>query len=179
MIDQQKKEIRKQIRILKYQVSFEDKKDRSENIFKKLEELDEFKKSEIVMLYWSMNDEVYTHDFIQKWADSKQIILPAVKGDELELKKFTGIDNLVSSEPFGIGEPSGEIFNHLNKIDLIVVPGIAFDKQYNRLGRGKAYYDKLLTTTKAHKIGVCFNFQLLDFVPVDVNDVKMDLVISD
>ena len=179
MIDQQKKEIRKQIRILKSRVSFDDKKFRSENIFKKIEKLEEFKESEIVMLYWSMNDEVYTHDFIQKWADKKQVILPSVKGKELKLKKFKGIDDLVNGESFGIGEPSGEIFNDSDKIDLILVPGVAFDKQNNRLGRGKAYYDKLLKKTKAYKIGICFDFQLINSVPVDEHDIKMDIVITD
>ncbi|MDA3954807.1 MAG: 5-formyltetrahydrofolate cyclo-ligase [Bacteroidales bacterium] len=179
MINQQKKEIRKQIKKLNDVVSIEDKKSKSKNIFKQIEDLNEFVKSEIIMLYWSMNDEVYTHDFIQKWANTKQIILPSVKGDKLELKFFTGIDDLVKGDSYGIGEPSGEIITNSDKIDLIIVPCVAFDKQNNRLGRGKAYYDKLLTTTKAYKIGVCFDFQLLDSVPVDVHDVKMDIVIAD
>lgn len=179
MIDQQKKEIRKQIKILKNQVSFDEKKIRSKNIFLKLEKFDEFKNAKVIMLYWSMKDEVYTHNFIQKWAHAKQIILPSVKGDELELKEFVGINDLVSGVSFGIGEPSGKIFDQANKIDLIVVPGIAFDNQKNRLGRGKAYYDKLLKTNKAFKVGVCFDFQLLTSVPVDNHDIKMDLIISE
>ena len=179
MIDQQKKEIRNLIKTLKDQVSLEDKKFKSKSILKHLERHLEFKKSEIIMLYWSMIDEVYTHDFIQKWAGVKQIILPSVKGDVLELKRFTSVDEIIAGESFGIGEPSGEIFHHPNKIDLIVVPGVAFDKLNNRLGRGKAYYDKLLKTTKAFKIGVCFDFQLLDSLPVDMHDIKMDSVITD
>ncbi len=70
------------------------------------------------------------------------------------------------------------MFEEVDKIDLIIVPGIAFDKSLNRLGRGKAYYDKLLKDSKAIKIGVCFDFQLLESVPVDKYDVKMDLIIT-
>jgi len=178
MIDQEKKEIRKQIRELKKQYSPEVKKAKSENIFKKLEELQEFDQANIVMTYWSMDDEVYTHDFILKWYQQKIIILPVVKGDELELKVFSGIQNMVKSQSFGINEPVGENFCDHEKIDLIIVPGVAFDMNNNRLGRGKAYYDKLLKTTQAYKAGVCFDFQLIDYVPVDEYDIKMDLVIS-
>ena len=179
MIDKEKSEIRNCIRKLKKQISFENKKARSKIIFEKLEKLEEFKKSKIIMAYWSMDDEVYTHDFILKWHGEKKIILPVVKGNELELKSFSGLDNLTKGESFGIEEPNGDIFDQPEKIDLIIVPGIAFDKTNNRLGRGKAYYDKLLKTTKAFKIGVCFNIQLLESVPVDKHDIKMDLVISD
>lgn len=178
MIDQKKKEIRKQIRELKKQYSPEVKKAKSENIFKQLEDLQEFDQANIVMAYWSMDDEVYTHDFILKWHQQKKIILPVVKGDELELKVFSGVQNMVKSQSFGINEPIGENFYDLEKVDLIIVPGVAFDMNNNRLGRGKAYYDKLLKTTKAYKAGVCFDFQLIDSVPVDEYDITMDLVIS-
>jgi 5-formyltetrahydrofolate cyclo-ligase len=179
MINNKKSEIRNYIRELKKQFSLEEKKQKSEMIFKELEQLDVFSKSKIIMAYWSMDDEVYTHDFVLKWYGEKKIILPVVKRDELELKSFSGLDNLIKGESFGIEEPEGDIFNQPEKIDLIIVPGIAFDKTNNRLGRGKAYYDKLLKSTKAKKIGVCFDFQLLDAVPVDKHDIKMDLVISE
>ena len=80
---------------------------------------------------------------------------------------------------FGIDEPIGNVYDNPEKIDLIVVPGVAFDKKNNRLGRGKAYYDKLLKTANTFKVGICFDFQLIDSVPVDKYDIKMDLVISD
>ncbi|MDA3778950.1 MAG: 5-formyltetrahydrofolate cyclo-ligase, partial [Bacteroidales bacterium] len=76
-------------------------------------------------------------------------------------------------------EPIGETFTDYNSIDIIVVPGVAFDDNMNRLGRGKAYYDKLLHNCKAKKIGICFNFQIINKVPVDKHDITMDLVISD
>lgn len=179
MADTEKKVLRKTIRELKMQYPIEEKKTKSETILKKIENLDVFLQSKIVMAYWSMPDEVYTHDFILKWYNKKIIILPVVKDDELELRVFTGIENMSSGKSFNIGEPTGKPFNDKQNIDLILVPGVAFDNQNNRLGRGKAYYDKLLKSVKATKIGICFNFQMVESVPVDAHDIKMDRVISD
>ena len=178
MIDTEKKALRKKIKTIKSEISFEEKKSLSKNILLKLEQNKDFINANTVMLYWSMRDEVFTHDFVIKWADKKTIILPSVDGENLILKKFTGINNLIAGDRYDIPEPKGESFENKNDIDLIIVPGVAFDKQKNRMGRGKAYYDKLLKTTKAKKIGVCFNFQLFDNIPHDKYDIKMDLVIS-
>ena len=76
-----------------------------------------------------------------------------------------------------ISGPTGDVFEQIDSIDLIIVPGIAFDKNMNRLGRGKAYYDKLLKDTNAFKAGVCFDFQIIQRVPAESHDVKMDDVI--
>ena len=64
-------------------------------------------------------------------------------------------------------------------IDMIVVPGIAFDRNRNRLGRGKGYYDRLLSDLKASAVGLCFDFQLKDQIPVEPFDKKVDLVITE
>jgi len=178
MIDEVKKAVRKQIKEKKKTYSLEEKKEKSKLIFNQIESLDAFQNAEIIMAYWSMDDEVFTHDFIQKYQNKKKIILPVVNGDNLDLKEFTGLSNLRSENYFGIGEPKGELFEQGNKIDLIIIPGVAFDKSLNRLGRGKAYYDKLLNTTKALKVGVCFDFQMLESIPVGKYDVKMDLILT-
>jgi 5-formyltetrahydrofolate cyclo-ligase len=178
MIDEEKKALRKQIKEKKKAYSLEEKKEKSRLIFNQIEKLDAFKKAEIIMAYWSLSDEVFTHNFIQKHQNKKKIILPVVNGVFLDLKEFTGLSNLKTENYFGIGEPNGELFEQVNKIDLIIVPGVAFDKSMNRLGRGKAYYDKLLRNSQALKIGVCFDFQMLESVPVDKYDVKMDLILT-
>ncbi len=178
MINEEKKAVRKQIREKKKDYSLEEKKEKSRLIFDQIEKLSAFRKTKIIMAYWSMVDEVFTHDFIQKYQNEKKIILPVVEGDNLKLKVFTGLSNMKISKSFGIGEPDGKLFEQTDKIDIIIVPGVAFDKSLNRLGRGKAYYDKLLKNTKALKIGVCFDFQMLESVPVDEYDVKMDLIIT-
>lgn len=178
MIDLKKKEIRNQIKELKKNFSFENKEARSKVIFERIELLPEFIGAKIIMAYWSMDDEVNTHDFILKWYQEKRIVLPSVKGDELELREFKGIHDMSKGSAFGIYEPNQLFGDSFNLIDFVIVPGVAFDKENNRLGRGKAYYDKLLKETKAFKCGVCFNFQLIDSVPTNDFDIKMDLVIT-
>jgi len=180
MVDKEKKLIRKQIRELKKKYSLEEKKTKSKRIFEKVEQLESFKKAQIVLAYWSMSDEVHTHEFVARWYKEKTFLLPVVKGDVLELRYFSGTQNMIEGAAFSIEEPTGEVFTRNHKIDFIVVPGVAFDNNKNRLGRGKAYYDKLLTTThNATKAGVCFDFQLIKSVPVDEYDVKMDMVVTD
>ncbi len=85
---------------------------------------------------------------------------------------------MTAGEQFGIEEPTGAEFTDLDKVDLIIVPGVAFDRQRNRMGRGRGFYDRLLKSTpNAYKVGVGFNFQLVDNVPVEPFDVPMDNVI--
>ena len=178
-IDEQKKEIRKRIKSLKGEISLDVKKKRSLSILNRLKNNKAFERAKTVMLYWSMDDEVFTHDFVVEYAKTKIIILPCVKGDVLELRVFKGLENLIDGDGFGIPEPNGDLYMAIDDIDLIVVPGVAFDNQNNRMGRGRAYYDKLLRTTNCEKIGICFKFQLLEKVPTDEYDIKMDLVISE
>jgi len=179
MISQEKKEVRLKIKELKKIFSLDEKKRKSTAIFEQIEKLEIFQKSTRIMAYWSMDDEVFTHDFILKWYPEKQFILPSVKGDELELRVFSGLQNMTEGTAFGIKEPQELFTDDVKTIDLILVPGVAFDKQNNRLGRGKAYYDKLLKKTRAYKIGICFDFQLLETIPTDEFDIKMDTIISD
>lgn len=85
---------------------------------------------------------------------------------------------------YGIMEPEGPAFTAYDDIDLIIIPGVAFDVKHNRLGRGKGYYDRFLQQmqqmrqTHAYKIGVCFSHQLVDSIPVTAYDIPMDEVVS-
>lgn len=178
-IKTEKVRIRRLIAELKKSLSFQEKLRQSKLVFDKIEADPYFQNAKIIMAYWSMDDEVHTHRFIEKWYKTKTFILPSVDGDDLRLKFFTGTNTLVKGQKFNIHEPQGEEFGHPEKIDLVIVPGIAFDKLNNRLGRGKAYYDKLLRNLNAKKFGICFSFQLLDNVPVNQFDVKMDQVFTD
>jgi len=149
----------------------------SETILARLEEEPVFKASQTILLYFSLTDEVFTHEFIEKWSRSKTILLPVIKDDVLELCVYSDSGDL-SPGAFDIQEPSGEAFTDYDSIDLAIVPGMAFDKSGNRLGRGKGYYDKLLPQIKAHKIGICFPFQITHEVPTEPFDIPMDKIIS-
>ncbi len=177
-VKQQKQALRAKVRFLKDQFSVKQKIQSSVAIFKEIEKLDVFKNSNIVLLYWSMEHEVFTHDFIKKWSTEKKILLPVIDTDDLLLKEFSDEKSLRKSDKFSVLEPEGDTFKLLKKIDLVVVPGVAFDENFNRLGFGKGYYDRLLAGLKAFKIGVCFDFQMFDEIPGEITDVKMNLVIT-
>lgn len=178
MIREQKQKLRKLVRGLKNEVATSDKIKQSNLIFKKVEQQACFKNANSVLLYWSMEDEVATHDFVIKWGQEKIILLPVVDGSILKIKKFEGISTMKKGEQFGIMEPNGVEFTKLETIDLIIVPGVAFDCDNNRMGRGRGFYDKLLKETKALKLGVCFNFQFFENIPVEPHDLPMNIVIK-
>lgn len=148
----------------------------SADILNQLEQHPAFCAAKTILLYHSMKDEVFTHSFIEKWSKSKHILLPVVKGDDLELCSYSTIDDLAIGA-YGILEPVGTPFREYDKIDLVIVPGVAFDSSGCRLGRGKGYYDRLLPKIAAPKIGICFPFQLVDEIPTEELDVRMDQVI--
>ena len=178
MVD--KTEIRRRMRELKRAVTAEEKLRRSETVMRSVEQLPEFQRARVVLLYWSMADEVQTHAFVERWYKEKTLLLPCVDGDDLVLRQYTGPECMVAGEQFGIGEPTGEEWKDLGAVELIVVPGVAFDKQNNRMGRGRGFYDRLLKSTpNAVKVGVAYDFQMLDTIPVEPHDVKMNRVITE
>lgn len=176
----EKAEVRKMMRERKRAVPPEEKLERSRLIMQRLEQESDFAAARVVLLYWSMADEVQTHDFVDKWYKDKVLLLPCVDGDDLRLRQYTGPECMVSGEQFGIGEPTGEEWTDLDAVDLIAVPGVAFDRTGNRMGRGRGFYDRLLKSTpNAVKIGLAYDFQMLDTVPTEPHDVKMNKVITD
>ncbi len=142
----------------------------------KLEQHPRFKAAHTVLLYYSLGDEVQTHEFVEKWHRQKNILLPVVKGDVLELRRYTGKDSLHIGEAYHIEEPTGEAFTDYGQIEFAVIPGVSFDKQGNRLGRGKGYYDRLLPLLHTYNIGICYDFQVSEEIPTEPFDRKMDEV---
>lgn len=139
-----------------------------------------FKATQTVMLFSSLPDEVNTHAFIRKWAKTKRIVLPVVKGDDIMLRLFTSEEDMKTGA-FGISEPTGLTFDKLDEIDLIIVPGMAFDKEGHRLGRGKGFYDRFLSQPNimsTYKIGICLPHQLLEAIPTEAHDITMNEVIG-
>lgn len=172
-----KGELRKHIKQLKKQHQGAEATD-SQLIMQALEADIHFQNAQTVLLYHSLGDEVNTHAFIDKWCSQKLVLLPKVVGDDLELHIYRNADELAIGS-FGIAEPTGGLFTDYDKIDFVAVPGMAFDKSGNRLGRGKGYYDRLLPKlTSAYKVGVCFPYQIVDDVPVEPTDITMDGIIT-
>lgn len=176
----EKKELRKIVRAAKNAVPLEEKIHRSQPVMQQVEQLASFRNADTVLLYWSMDDEVYTHDFVNRWYKEKNILLPCVDGDDLLLRQYTGPDSMQPGPQFGIPEPVGPVFEALEKVQMIVVPGVAFDRSRNRMGRGRGFYDRLLKSTpNAVKVGVAFSFQIFDTIPTEPFDVPMDTVVTE
>jgi len=172
----QKNQIRQEISSLKKFLTAEQKQTAATAVFQKIEALTEFKTADTILIYWSTPDELPTQDIISKWCTQKQIFLPAVDGDKMVLKHYSP-DGKMVQKSLGIWEPDlSESYD--GKIDLVIVPGIAFDKKKNRLGRGKGYYDRFFLKYKPTNIGVGFDFQLMHSIPVTKHDIQMDKIIT-
>lgn len=171
-----KKELRAQIKVLKKQHTKEQRMEQSERILAKLEQHPDFVKAEKIMLYNALPDEVQTLEFLKKWHLRKTIILPTVVGDDIIPVEYAKETTFAVGD-FNILEPQNEPYT--GEFDLMVVPGVAFDRKGNRLGRGKGYYDRFLSQhLEVKRIGLCFDFQLVDEVPAEPFDIRMDEVIS-
>jgi 5,10-methenyltetrahydrofolate synthetase len=173
-----KKKIRETVVLRKAQYNEQSLLELSAKALSYLEETAIFQKAKTILIYHSLKDEVHTHTFIEKWKEEKEILLPIVVGSDLKLRKYVDRKNITKGS-FGIEEPAGEDIFDYDKIDLVIIPGIAFDKQGNRLGRGKGFYDRLLPKIKGFKIGICFSFQIFSQIPTESFDHKMDTVLTE
>ena len=171
-----KKELRQQIRTAKKQRTSEELLKQSEVILRKLASHPRFFSAERVMLYASLPDEVQTLAFIEEWRHRKTIILPTVVGDDIIPVELAD-DTMFAEGDFHIPEPQNHPY--IGDFDLIVVPGMAFDKEGHRLGRGRGYYDRFLAQhPHTHTIGLCFDFQLVPEVPSEPHDRPIDDVLT-
>lgn len=169
-------------RFIKQKIANHSAKQRAEwsaSIFEQLTRLPVFHTAQTIFVYYSMPEEVQTVSFIREWADRKRFILPVVKGDELELRLYTGEENLHQVPPYGIWEPDGPLLDDWKEVDLSIVPGVAFDLSLQRMGHGKGYYDRTLAQMNSYHIGVCFESQLVEHVPTEKHDLAMDAVITE
>ena len=172
----EKKELRAKIKALKKEHTKEQLLEQSEKILAKLEQHPDFIKADKIMLYSALPDEVHTQAFLEKWHLKKHVILPTVVGDDIIPVEY-GKDIAFAVGDFNIMEPQNEPYQ--GDFDLIIVPGVAFDKRGNRLGRGRGYYDRFLSQhMEVKRIGICFDFQLVEEVPSEDFDIRMDEVIT-
>ena len=175
-----KHKIRKHIRE-KFKAYSPLEKARKSGIIKsKLFNEEEFKKAKVVMFYVSLKDEVDTYIMIDETLDAgKRVCVPVILKEEKRLIAGEIKNRLedLESQHFGIYQPKQDRVKEdpLDDIDLVVVPGVAFDKKNIRLGRGHGYYDRFLSglpkTTKA--IGLAFDFQVIDDLPQYPHDIPV------
>lgn len=177
-----KEELRRKMRDIKRQFSQQQLEGLSLPIVGRLQQ--RLLKAKVILAFYSLPDEVCIHSLLDEWvAEGKMVLLPHVIDHErMELRVYTGPQDLQEGI-FHLQEPIGQLFTDYNQIDIALIPGIAFDAQGHRLGRGKGYYDRFLqslSTTQLEKmtlIGVCFDFQKVQHVPTEKFDMPVDEVI--
>jgi len=153
--------------------------EKSKEICKKLENIPEFKSAKTVLVYLSKKEEVRTDYIIkQLLKQGKCITVPCVNEKNLILSEYNE-DCKLEKKEFGVLEPKEIKPVNNSEIDCIIVPGVAFDLEKNRLGHGCGYYDRLLNISNAYKIGIAYDFQIINNIPIEEHDKKMDLIITE
>lgn len=180
-----KSKIRKEILGLRNQKSEDELEERSRRIWKRLFLTPEFKKAKTIMFYVSTGSEVRTESMIREAMElGKRIAVPAVEIEEHSLKvcELKDCDAELAPGAFGILEPRKECRREvpLADIDLVIVPGIAFDRNGIRIGYGKGFYDKLMPSINGARIlGLAYDFQLLPALPEEDHDVRVDKIVTE
>lgn len=182
-----KEEVRKYIRQKKQALSKEAISNWSNQLIKCFMKEKEYIECTTIYSYVSYNQEVETHRFMeQAIRDGKKVAIPKILGvQEEKQKRYMEFCYITSLEELKVGyqgilEPEHTLIAKEEKA-LILMPGLAFDREYNRLGYGGGFYDKYLETHKENqysKIALCFDFQLLEKLEVDLFDKKVDKIIT-
>jgi len=158
--------------------------EKSKQIKKRLYKMKEFQQATTILFYVSYDNEVYTQDMIKEnLSNGKNVVVPITDAEKhcLILSKLNNWEDLECST-YSILEPKKNCIREvsLDKIDLILVPGVVFDESGNRIGHGMGYYDKLLKNSKkALHIGLAFEMQIVDNIPAEEHDVKVDKIVTE
>jgi len=179
-----KKELRKILQDRRDNLLIAFRKKISKNIAEKFFDTSYYINSSNILIYYPFRSEVDTTIVIKKaLKDGKNIILPRVSGHRLELFYVDDPKKQLKKGVYNIMEPNAVLCKkaRISGIDLVVVPGVGFDRNLNRLGYGGGFYDKLLQCIpkKVKKIAFCFDIQVIDRIPVSKDDIKVDLLITD
>ena len=176
-----KKQMRSKM-ILRLKTQKEEDRERKSKIIKeKLFRTSVFKKAKIVMFYMSFDGEVNTERMIEEaYRLGKIVAVPVCKKHKITIRPcLLRKKARIKGGPYGVCEPAVKEYIKLEDLDLVIVPGIAFDKKGNRLGRGRGCYDYFLKRIPrgAVSIGLAFDFQILPSLPATTTDVRIGKVI--
>lgn len=162
-------------------LSFEECLAQSLRIQNRLLSAPEFRASACLALYSPILNEVFTEKLYQQARQqNKDVVYPRVRGEDLEFVLVGNRSELIPGT-FGVMEPSGNDLMVPTELDLVVVPGVAYDLSGYRLGYGKGFYDKALhdTSEGTVRVGVCYELQLVDVLPAERHDICMDLIVTE
>jgi len=147
-----------------------------------LESLECFQKARHILFFWSVKGETDTHTLVERHIDKKQLYLPVTRGKShmqaIPIQKPLRLKNGHEGIPEPTEHDPNSVFDH--QLELVVVPGVAFDPKGNRLGMGKGYYDRyLVSVPQVIRVALAYEEQVLDHVPKEPYDVPMDWIVTD
>lgn len=185
MIQEKKKKIREEVLTKLVRHKEEERFKKSSRIAKKLFLLKEYLQAKTILFYLSFDGEVDTLRMIKDAIkQGKKVAVPVIRKEKKEMipSLLENLDTELKSGPYGVLHPREEYIRPipLDAIDLVVVPGLAFDEAGNRLGRGMGYYDRFLSRLPKDipTIGLAFDFQVIrDFPPLEPHDFSVSRVI--
>ncbi|MCQ2772836.1 MAG: 5-formyltetrahydrofolate cyclo-ligase [Bacilli bacterium] len=172
-----KKEIRNQFQEIRNNIG--NRKSREDILVSSILEMEKVLSSRIISIFVSIGTEIDTHPIIDGLLRiGKRVVIPFIYGhDDMVMKEIKSLDELVRVGKYEIEEaPATNAIVKPEDIDLIIVPGLAFDDANYRLGYGGGYYDRYLKKTKAYSLGICFSEQTVEELPHDDLDVPLDNV---
>ncbi len=186
VINREKKELRQQLLERLLSLTKEEIKRRSKNVEEKISTLPIYKQAKVIMAYYPLRGEVDILKMIRKALGYKRFCFPVVdlKAKNLRTFEVTDLDKDFVLGPFGVRQPCTQKTREVDirEIDMVIVPGLSFDYSKYRLGRGGGFYDRFLKniTSPTKKIGIAFEFQILENLPIYLPlDQKVDFIVSE
>ena len=179
MAIQTKKDVRNYIKNIKSSMNSQEVIEKSVQIQNLLMEQEEYKKAENIYIYVNYNQEVITTDIIRmSLLAGKNVYVPKVYNDAIKFHLIHSFEDDLAPGVYGILEPVGDVTDDLRD-GLLIMPGLAFDLEFHRIGYGGGYYDKYLALPNSHlKLALAYDFQIFDLITTDEFDRKVDVIIT-
>lgn len=174
-----KAELRKHMRARLGQVSLAVRMVESLDLCQRLEP--QLQSAHTILFFAPLPDELDVWPLLEKLLKKKTCALPAFDdgAQYYSARRVTNLETNIFTGKFGVSEPLMELEEiPLNRFDLVLVPGLAFDARGNRLGRGKGFYDRILAEASGIKCGVAYDFQLQENIPTEAHDAKVNYIFT-
>jgi 5-formyltetrahydrofolate cyclo-ligase len=177
MVFEAKAELRKRILSTRESLTEEQRFSLSDTIKMKLFSTPRFQEAKCIAFYLQKGSEVRTREMIEEAMMLGKEVLVPVTNEGIEFYRFESFEELQEGK-FRIPEPKGRTGPTMFP-DVVIVPGIVFGLCMHRIGYGKGYYDEYLGKSFAYRIGLCYDFQVLEKLPSHENDQRMDEIVTD
>lgn len=176
-----KKYIRRTMIEKRNSIGVDEKIEMDRKIFSTFFMMEEYIKCQDICIYIGYGSEIKTTEIIKRALDDKKnVFVPRMKENrEMDFIKIENLECLKKNK-MGILEPENNLNKVVEKIDLNILPGLAFDLKGGRIGYGGGYYDRYFQNKKGFKnIALCYEFQIMDSIPMEIHDIKYDCLISE